>query len=242
MATILNLESATGICSVSIGKDGALLALRETDEARSAAAVITVFTEEIIKESGIAFKELDAVAVSGGPGSYTGLRIGVSTAKGYCFALDIPLISISTLQAMAYGVSQKVKQGLFKDVLSAVNDENILLCPMIDARRMEVYTSFYNLDLETIKPVSADIIDEHSYEDILKDKKMLFFGDGAGKCKETFAHQPNAIFLDDNLPTAMNMIALSEKKFNDKNFEDLAYFEPFYLKDFVATKPKNKFL
>jgi tRNA threonylcarbamoyladenosine biosynthesis protein TsaB len=185
-----------------------------------------------MKESEITLNEIDAVAISKGPGSYTGLRIGVSTAKGLCFALDKPLISIGTLQSMAYGLSKNQEIQKY--------EKNILFCPMIDARRMEVYAAVYDIDNKEIREVGADIIDEHSFNAYLYNSKVIFFGDGAAKCKKALSGHPNAIFYDDILPSSSNMATLAEHKFIEKQFEDLAYFEPFYLKDFIAGIPKVK--
>ena len=261
MSYILNIETATKVCSVAIGKDGELIALKETEAEKSHSTVITLFIREVLKETGITLSDLDAVAVSKGPGSYTGLRIGVSTAKGLCYSLDKPLIAVSTLQAMALGAappappvggeSQRSKThhnpSDKSDAAPKVSPQRgdgrgaaVLYCPMIDARRMEVYTAFYDLDNNEVRKTSADIIDENSYADILDKNKVVFFGDGAAKCKDALSHHTNAIFMDDIFPSAKNMIPLSEKAFNDEQFEDVAYFEPYYLKDFIAGLPSNK--
>ena len=243
MAIILNIETATSVCSVAIGIDGKCVALKETNEGRTHAESITVFIDEVIKKAGIEYKDLDAIAMSSGPGSYTGLRIGVSVAKGLCYALDKPLIAIPTLEAMAHEVITRFdKQFLidYKSDSELIDDEyfNILFCPMIDARRMEVYTAFYNHDLEAIKPVSADIIDENSYKEFYKNYYLIFFGDGSSKCKELFANHNKISFNEEILPSAKYMISYSLYKFDYDLFEDLAYFEPFYLKDVNITKPK----
>ena len=228
MALILNLETATKVCSVAIGKDGSLLALKEYHGEYSHAEKLTVFVEEVLQEAGLKINDLDAIAVSKGPGSYTGLRIGVSTAKGFCFALDKPLIAISTLQSMANKPALREGRG------------GELLCPMIDARRMEVYCAFYDINNSLVRAIAAEIIDEHSFEDVLQKHKVIFFGDGAEKCKAVLSKHPNAIFVDNIFPSATDMIALSESAFQNKQFEDVAYFEPYYLKDFVTTIPKKK--
>ena len=232
MALILNIETATEVCSVSLAKDGKLISKKENNEGKSHASLLTVFIEEIFKETEFSISKLDAVAVSKGPGSYTGLRIGVSTAKGIAYAAEIPLISVSTLQAMAIGVSKNYK---------TVKNEKTLFCPMIDARRMEVYSAFYNTDNKIIKEISADIIDGDSYRDFLLKNKLVFFGNGASKCKEVISSE-KAEFIDNVICSSENMLELSEKAFNNSYFEDVAYFEPFYLKNFVATIPvKNIF-
>lgn len=220
MALILNLETATKNCSVSISKNGEIIALKEINTGGySHAELLHPFIEDVLNETNYKLTDLDAVAVSKGPGSYTGLRIGVSAAKGICFGNDIPLISISTLESMAR--SQKGK--------------DFTLVPMLDARRMEVYASVYNSSLNEIRETSAEIIDENSYSEYLEKDKVLFFGDGAPKCKDIIKHN-NAYFIDDVFPSAKDMGEIAEFKFNGSSFEDSAYFEPFYLKDFIATK------
>lgn len=236
MALILNLETATTVCSVSLAKDGKLLALKEQNGDYSHAENLTVFIEDVCKQANISLKEVDAIAVSKGPGSYTGLRIGVSTAKGLCYSLDKPLIAVDTLQYMA--IAQKL---LVNVTLSGVEEsQSSLFCPMLDARRMEVYCAIYDLDGKQIKETAAEIIDEHSFSSLLNEHTIYFFGDGAAKCKETFSQNSNAIFINDVVPSAKNMISLSEQAYNAKQFEDVAYFEPFYLKDFVAGKKKGE--
>lgn len=228
MARILNIETSTRVCSVTLAVDGDIKSIRESHVANSHAERITLFSEEVIQDSGIQFSDIDAVAVSMGPGSYTGLRIGVSTAKGFCYALTKPLIAINTLKAMAAGMA------------GSIHDKDFLLCPMIDARRMEVYAAVFDSFIKEIKATQAIIIDEQSFEDLLKDHKILFAGDGAPKCKQVLSHQRNAFFNDAFLPSARFMAPLAEQKFLRSEFEDTAYFEPFYLKDFVAGIPKVK--
>ena len=221
MALILLIETATKSCSVSLSSENKIIACKEEiNEQYSHAEKLTVFITELCKTQDFTIKDLDAVAVSKGPGSYTGLRIGVSTAKGLCYALDIPLISVSTLKAMAFGMAQKEKSDLY--------------CPMIDARRMEVYNAFYNSTNKEIRGIQADIIEACSYQKEL-DKKVLFFGDGAEKCKQMIQH-PNARFIDGIFPSSKDMLEIANEKFAEKDFEDVVYFEPFYLKDFVAGK------
>jgi len=229
LATILNIETSTQVCSVSLGVDGKVVAIKESNTKNSHAEQITLFCEAVVKEVGIGFRDLDAVAVSKGPGSYTGLRIGVSTAKGYCFALDKPLISIGTLKAMAAGMIENEK-----------NSKDFLFCPMIDARRMEVYAAFFDVELNELKKTEAVIVDENSFSDFLSENKIIFAGDGAPKCKEVLSHQKNAIIKNGFNPSAAFMAKLSEQKFSQQDFEDVAYFEPFYLKDFVAGIPRVK--
>lgn len=233
MALILNIETSTAVCSVSLGKDGKLLAYKENKEGMNHATHLTVFIDSILKENQLTPNDLDAIAVSMGPGSYTGLRIGVSTAKGICYGSNLPLIAISTLQAMTAPLLKN------KDVISQLGDpETSVFCPMIDARRMEVYTAFYSYKNEEIRKVAAEIIDEDSFSSDLEKSEIIFFGDGSAKCQSSLQSQ-NAIFVDDITPTAIGMVELSEAKFKDSAFEDVAYFEPFYLKDFVATTPKK---
>ena len=227
MALILNIETATSVCSVALAKDGKLLALKEINEGKTHGEVLTLFIQDVFKEALFSFPELDAVAVSKGPGSYTGLRIGVSTAKGLCYALGKPLIGINTLQHLSLSLSHGKDSG------------EVLFCPMIDARRMEVYTALFDSGNNFFRETSADIIDENSYSDILAQHKVIFFGDGSGKCKEKLDLHPNAIFIDDIFPSAKNMTALSETAFQKKQFEDIAYFEPYYLKDFVGNVAKK---
>lgn len=227
MALILNIETATTMCSVSLAKDGKLLAVKELNGDYSHAENLTLFIEDVVKQANIKLADIDAVAVSKGPGSYTGLRIGVSTAKGLCYSLNKPLIAINTLTSLASGIS------------ATVDRQKSLLCPMIDARRMEVYCAVYDISINCIKETAAEIIDEHSFAHLLEKNQVIFFGDGASKCKTVLSHNKNAIFVDDVVPSAKNMITLSEQAFQNKQFEDVAYFEPFYLKDFVAGKKKD---
>lgn len=221
MALILCLETATTVCSVALGKDGVLLAMREVNEGYTHSENLTVFAEQVLAEAGHSFSDLDAIAVSKGPGSYTGLRIGVSAAKGFCFALDKPLIAINTLRGMSEGVRGE-------------GTGEVLLCPMIDARRMEVYCAMYDVNGKETRPTAAEIITENSFEEILRDHKVLFFGDGAAKCRSKLEHQPNAVFIDNVFPSAEYLVALAEEKFRESKFEDVAYFEPYYLKDFIS--------
>ena len=222
MSYILNIETATKNCSVALAKDGKTIICKEiAQEGYSHAELLHVFIEEIIQEAGINFKELNAIAVSKGPGSYTGLRIGVSAAKGLCYALDIPLISVDTLKVLA----------------SQVNVSEGLIIPMIDARRMEVYSAIFTPNFEKIREVQAEIIDENSFQDF--QETVYFVGDCNEKCK-TVLTQSNFVFLEDNkYPSAKEMSLLSFEKFTNNDFEDLAYFEPYYLKDFMMTVSKK---
>ena len=227
MALILNIESSTSVCSVCLAEDGKKIAGRETHKQNAHSKILTVFIEDIFKEKNIKVKDIDAVAVSKGPGSYTGLRIGVSAAKGIAYGASVPLISVSTLLNMAYGAKQILK-----------SEKNVLFAPMIDARRMEVYTQLFDFELNAVNNIKAKIIDDTFLKDVSKNNKIYFFGDGAAKCKDIIGSE-NIIFADNLYPSADYMISFSEKAFKNKNFEDVAYFEPFYLKDFIATIPKK---
>jgi tRNA threonylcarbamoyladenosine biosynthesis protein TsaB len=219
---ILNIETATKNCSVALAKEGKTIICKEiAEEGYSHAERLHVFIEAIIKEAGIALKDLSAIAVSQGPGSYTGLRIGVSAAKGLCYALDIPLIAVDTLQALA----------------SQVTISSGLIIPMIDARRMEVYSAIFSPTLEKKREVLAQIIDENSFEDL--QGTVYFVGDCAEKCQSVL-NKDNYVFLEDiKYPSAKEMSALSYEKFKIKDTVDVAYFEPYYLKDFMITAPKK---
>lgn len=232
--TILQIETATTVCSVALAKDGQVIASKDLEQRNIHAEVITVFIDELLAKTGAHYKDIDAIVVSCGPGSYTGLRIGVSTAKGLCFALDKPLIAIETLESMANGIIDDPSQ------LSALNLQlsTLLLCPMIDARRMEVYTAIFNTKGENIIPTAAEIIDENSFAELLKDNQVLFFGDGAEKCREVLGNNSNAYFLPGFTNSATHLTKKAAEKFAQKDFEDVAYFEPFYLKDFIAGKKK----
>jgi len=218
---ILNIETSTKACSVAIHKNGKLMSLKENvTENFSHSEKLQNYIQKTIEKSKIKLSNLSAIAVSMGPGSYTGLRIGVASAKGLCYALNVPLISISTLKAMSLGMSQEKKVDLF--------------CPMIDARRMEVYSAFFDSNNIIKREIKADILDVKSYKDELK-QKVVFFGDGSDKAKKIIKNK-NAIFVADFHPSASFVGILSYKKFLDSDFEDIAYFEPFYLKDFVTGK------
>ncbi|MBW6535846.1 MAG: tRNA (adenosine(37)-N6)-threonylcarbamoyltransferase complex dimerization subunit type 1 TsaB [Mariniphaga sp.] len=235
MATILNIETATEVCSVNLARDGEILVEKESSEGLNHSQLLTVFIDELFRENNFEPAQLDAVAVSKGPGSYTGLRIGVSVAKGLCYSLGIPLIAVGTPEALGKYTAQNRE-----DFIQGIeNTENALFCPMIDARRMEVYTALFNAKGDKIKPVSAKIIDEYSFSEYLNQHPVLFFGNGAQKCKEALTH-PNALFSGPLKASARFMIKLAEEKYNNNDFEDVAYFEPFYLKNFIATVPKNK--
>jgi tRNA threonylcarbamoyladenosine biosynthesis protein TsaB len=205
--------------------------MRETEGQNAHSEKITNFIREVMEEAKIDYPQLDAVAVSQGPGSYTGLRIGVSTAKGICYAADLPLMAIDTLEAMAYGM---------KDKLGSQIGPDDLLIPMIDARRMEVYASVFDANLNKINDTAALVIEENSFEDLRKDHRLWLFGDGAPKLSKLFENQPNIHIIDGFKPSAAYMKVLAERALQQQQFVDVAYFEPFYLKDFIAGKPHVK--
>lgn len=225
MAIILHLETATTNCSVSISKDDEIVVLKENNAASySHSEQLHVFIKEALKEASLSFSDLDAVAISKGPGSYTGLRIGVSAAKGICFSLDIPLISIPTLQSMARQVDLKPGE---------------LVIPALDARRMEVYSCVYNNNYQEVRKTRAEIINEESFVEYLGENEVYVVGSGAEKCRGVLQH-PNFIFDESVVPSAKDMVLMAFEKYESKQFEDVAYFEPYYLKDFVLQQKKKK--
>lgn len=234
MSLILCIETATSVCSVSLSEDGKVISFREINEHKAHASEITVFVEDVLKESNVSIKNLDAVAVSKGPGSYTGLRIGVSATKGICYGLEIPLISVDTLYSMAMGFSE-----FHNDFIQNLYSENILLCPMIDAMRMEVYNQLVDLKQQTIRKTQAEIIDENSFSEYFKTHKVIFFGSGADKCKDIIINE-KAYFFPSFQNSAKFLAKIAFQKFQSQQFENTAYFEPFYLKDFVAKVKQNK--
>lgn len=225
MNLILSIETSTNVCSAALHRDDQLLGLEITHEPNSAASQLAVMIDRLLKNNHIASADLTAVAVSAGPGSYTGLRIGVATAKGMCYALGIPLVAVNSLEIMAAQIN-------------ASNEDGILLCPMIDARRMEVYTMLFDRKMNVVSDVEAKVIDEVSYADQLKDNRILFFGNGAAKVVPVLKNA-NAVLVGDVFPSAEWLGKLAEKKVRETLFEDVGSFEPFYLKDFVAKKPKS---
>ncbi len=228
MALILNIDTSTSVCSVALSQDGQLLALKENGEGLNHSLLLGTYIDDILEENRLTAGMLDAVSVSMGPGSYTGLRIGVSMAKGLCYGASRPLIAVDTLRALAQSVSQRI-------------GEDALYCPMIDARRMEVYTALFDKDNRPVLDTKAEIIDENSFREILREHTVYFFGNGSDKIK-TVLTSPHARFLPDVETSAANMIQLAEQKYEARDFEDVAYFEPFYLKDFIATTPKKNML
>lgn len=231
MTSILLLETSTHLCSVGLSVDNQLIAIRETSENQSHSELITSFIEEVISVSRLAFTDLSAVAVSMGPGSYTGLRIGVSTAKGICYALDIPLIAIDTLRAMAFGMLQQATPN---------HHQKSFFCPMIDARRMEVYTAVFDHQLGLLEPPHALILSQQSLKSWFEDGQVWIAGDGANKCLELWPDKRNLHFLNSFFPSVKWMAEMAHEQFNKQRFADLAYFEPFYLKDFIAGIPRVK--
>ena len=228
MATILHIETSTEVCSVAVSQDGLCVFEREDCEGPNHAVKSGVFIDEALSYIDSQLLTLDAVAVSGGPGSYTGLRIGVSTAKGVCFGRDARLISVPTLEVLCVPVLLQEK----------VKEDDALLCPMLDARRMEVYAALFDRSLREVRPTQADIVDGDTYKAFLDERPVYFFGNGAAKCKAVIDH-PNVRFIDEVVPLARWMFPLAERRFFAEKFEDVAYFEPFYLKDFVAKTSKN---
>ncbi|HAQ19179.1 MAG TPA: tRNA (adenosine(37)-N6)-threonylcarbamoyltransferase complex dimerization subunit type 1 TsaB [Prolixibacteraceae bacterium] len=228
MGIILIFETSTEICSVALMVNGQVIDLIESDEGQSHARLTTVFAEQLLKKNDIKPGELSAVAVSKGPGSYTGLRIGVSTAKGICYAGNIPLIAIGTLEAMAKHVSLNRLQ------LGIPETKPTLFCPMIDARRMEVFSMLLDKEGQIIRPITAQVIDESFLADELSNSQVAFFGNGSAKCRKVL-ESPNAVFINHISASAQHMSELVWQAYTKKQFEDVAYFEPFYLKDFIAT-------
>ena len=236
MTGILQIETSTEVCSVAYSENGELQFKKESLEGLNHSELLTVFIENLFKENNISFSVIDAVAVSKGPGSYTGLRIGVSVAKGLCYALDKPLIAINSLDILGIYIAEHIEE--FSEFKAG---DKVLFCPMIDARRMEVYTALYNNTGERIRPVSAEIIDKNFLSEQFKKQPILFFGNGARKCEGIILHK-NALFKGPVTTSAQFMQKVAFDKYNKKEFENVAYFEPFYLKDFVATIPKNKII
>lgn len=242
---ILCLETATPSCSVALVHNAEVLACEEDPKGQNHSEKITLFIDKVMKAAGVAYRDLDAVAVSMGPGSYTGLRIGVSTAKGLCYAAEKPLIAVETLHAMAYGGSAVISTESSErkpELAKASTDKwkNPLLIPAIDARRMEVYAAIFDENVNKIKDTEAVIIDKDSFADLKKDHHLYLFGDGADKCAETFANDDKITVVKDFHCSARYMNVIAQRKLEAKDFVDVAYFEPFYLKDFVPGTPTVK--
>lgn len=228
MSKILSLETGTDVCSVALSQGNELIAICENDGEIAHAANLSVFIDKVLKETDTRVADLDAVAVSEGPGSYTGIRIGASTAKGLCFGANKPLIAVGSLQSLVM---------LALDEIENIQ-ANTLLCPMIDARRMEVYTALFDTNGKNISETSAQIVDENTFAELLKSHNIIFFGNGADKCKQVIQSE-NAVFIDIKA-SARGLVNVAAQKFNNSDFVDTAYFEPFYLKDFVVTTSKKK--
>ena len=228
MARIILIETSTALCSVALAEDGRIVAYKESETPRAQASLTAPFVKELLDARGIGVRDCDAVCVSKGPGSYTGLRVGVSTAKGLCFGAGIPLIAVGTLDTLVY---QAADEGLLPDGCRHV-------VPMVDARRMEVYTAVFTPDGRQLTDTRPQVIEPDSFADLLAEGPVLFIGDGADKCRETLTH-PNTHFTQ-CCPKASAMLRPAFAAWNEKRFEDTAYFEPFYLKEFIATVPRNK--
>ncbi len=233
MSLILCIETGTDVCSAALAQNGTLLSLRESEEGRDHARKLASFIDELLKENDIDADELDAVAVGMGPGSYTGLRIGTSVAKGLCYGVGKPLIGVGSLQSMAMVALEDYEAG----IIECDPIEDVLLCPMIDARRMEVYSAIYDSTGKELLPVEAKIIEPDSYSDFMPEKQLLIFGGGAHKCSQVMNRAKLA--YASVAPSARGMVKPAHEKFEKGIFEDVAYFEPFYLKEFVAGKPKK---
>ena len=227
MATILHIETSTDVCSVAVSEDGQVIFDQEDHSGPNHAERLGTMVDEALSFTDNHAIPFDAVAVSCGPGSYTGLRIGVSMAKGVCYGRNLKLIAVPTLELLSVPI-----------LLREIPEEDALLCPMLDARRMEVYAGIYDRGLKPIRPIHADIVDGDTYKAYLDERPVYFFGNGAKKCQEAI-HHPNAHFIEDIEPLAKWMQPLAEKRFLNEQFEDVAYFVPFYLKDFVAKMPKK---
>lgn len=230
MANILNIETSTEVCSVALGSEGQVLEHHENYDGQTHATLLSAYVSDVLKYVRSREIKLDAVAVSIGPGSYTGLRIGLSEAKGLAFGMNIPLIAVNTLQLLT--VSTMFNQFI---------DDDVLYAPMIDARRMEVYTAIYNPALEAVMEPQPLIIDSDSYADVLQRHTVVFMGNGSDKARDVIQH-PNARFISGIKPVALDMIALSERAYRRQDFADVAYATPLYLKEFQATVPRNKVL
>ncbi|GAB3268038.1 tRNA (adenosine(37)-N6)-threonylcarbamoyltransferase complex dimerization subunit type 1 TsaB [Larkinella harenae] len=227
MSLILSIDTSTTVCSVALHRDGVVAASYELFTEKSSSGMLTTLVQHTVLHSGHQLADLDAIAVAKGPGSYTGLRIGVSTAKGLCFALEKPLLAIDTLAAMVHQVN-----GFYP--------QSYALCPMLDARRMEVYCAVFDTEGREMMATSAQIIDEHSFTDLLAQQPVVFFGNGAAKCQKVLDHHVNAVFPQQSIhPSAKTVGQLAAIAYDQGQFEDVANFEPYYLKDFVGTKPKK---
>lgn len=228
MSCILSIETSTDVCSVAVSQDGTCIFEKEDSSGPNHAVKLGVFVDEALSFIDSHLIPLDAVAVSCGPGSYTGLRIGVSMAKGICYGRSVKLLSVPTLHLLCVPVLLREQ----------IQEENALLCPMLDARRMEVYAQLFDRALNEVRPIQADVVDADTYKSYLDERSVYFFGNGAEKCIEVINH-PNAHLIKNVEPLAKYMFPLAEKRMMNEQFEDVAYFVPFYLKDFVAKTPKK---
>jgi tRNA threonylcarbamoyladenosine biosynthesis protein TsaB len=229
MPLLLALETSSTVCSVALYKGAQLLGMSELQIEKSHSSHITVMISQLLENCGMELKQLSAIAVSGGPGSYTGLRIGSSTAKGLCYSLDIPLLEVSTLYGLAW-----------QAINSVPNPEKYLFCPMLDARRMEVYTCLLTSELEEQLPIAPIILDEHTFDEQLESRPIIFFGNGAAKFRELKRGNANALFIDSLQPSAKPIGQLALARYERQEFEDIAYYEPFYLKDvYITSASKN---
>ena len=228
MSCILSIETSTDVCSVAVSQDGTCIFEKEDSSGPNHAVKLGVFVDEALSFIDSHLIPLDAVAVSCGPGSYTGLRIGVSMAKGICYGRSVKLLSVPTLHLLCVPVLLREQ----------IQEENALLCPMLDARRMQVYAQLFDRALNEVRPIQADVVDADTYKSYLDERPVYFFGNGAEKCIEVINH-PNAHLIKNVEPLAKNMFPLAEKRMMNEQFEDVAYFVPFYLKDFVAKTPKK---
>jgi tRNA threonylcarbamoyladenosine biosynthesis protein TsaB len=234
MSLILCIETGTDICSVGLARDGELVSLRESDEGRDHAKNVAVFVDELLRENDVAAEELSAVAVGMGPGSYTGLRIGVSFAKGLCYGLQIPLVAVGSLDSLVQVAREDYEAG----IIDVEQWDDAVLCPMVDARRMEVYTQMFDAKGQSLNEVKAEIIAEDSFAEWRNGRPFVIFGNGAAKCQEVLK---DAILVNVT-PSARGLAALAHQRFEAGQTEDIAYFEPFYLKDFIVIPSKKKLL
>ena len=234
MSLILCIETGTDICSVGLARDGELVSLRESDEGRDHAKNVAVFVDELLRENDVAAEELSAVAVGMGPGSYTGLRIGVSFAKGLCYGLQIPLVAVGSLDSLVQVAREDYEAG----IIDVEQWDDAVLCPMVDARRMEVYTQMFDVKGQSLNEVKAEIIAEDSFAEWRNGRPFVIFGNGAAKCQEVLT---DAILVNVT-PSARGLAALAHQRFEAVQTEDIAYFEPFYLKDFIVIPSKKKLL
>jgi tRNA threonylcarbamoyladenosine biosynthesis protein TsaB len=222
MPIILSLDTSSTACSVALHVDGRLLAVSDIHKEHSHGGRLALLIKQVLENADVSFQQISCIGLSSGPGSYTGLRIGTSTAKGLCYALNVPLVAVDSLTVMAHHVVKEKRDEIF-------------YCPMLDARRMEVYCAVYNSSLTVLEPIQAKVIDENSFADVLEKGRIVFFGNGAGKCREAIRHS-NATFLENINPSAVELGELACEKFNSAKIEDLVHFEPLYLKEFLIKK------